>query len=293
MPEMLPGLAPLADRFDAFIVDLWGTVHDGAAPLPGAVDCLERLQAAGKAVAFLSNVPRRVEKAHAMLAQIGIRPDLYDHLYSSGQETWDALLHRADEWHRSFGNRAFYLGPDRHTDMLDEHPALDEAPDIDGADFVLCVGPQEPEWTTLEQHVELLEAAYARGLKMICANPDVVVLRSDGMRALCAGGLAQYYAEKLGGDVRWHGKPYPAVFERCRALLGDPDPARTLVIGDSLTTDIAGANAAGFASALLFGGIHAEHLGVTFGEVPDESDADALYADIGQTPTFGLPALRW
>ena len=293
MSETLPGLADLADQFDAFIVDLWGTVHDGAEPLPGAVDCLQRLQAAGKAVAFLSNVPRRVEQTHAVLAEIGIHRGLYNHLYSSGQETWDALLNRPDEWHRSFGHRAFYLGPERHTDMVSEHPELEGASNLAEADFILCVGPQEPERTKVEQHVDLLEEASSQDLKMVCANPDVVVLRSGGRRALCAGGLAKHYAEELGGDVRWHGKPYPGVFERCQALLGQPDPARVLVVGDSLTTDIAGANAAGLRSALLFGGIHAERLGITFGEQPALEAAQGLYAEHDQAPTYGLPVFRW
>ena len=123
MPDMLPGLAPLADQFDAFIVDLWGTVHDGAAPLPGAVECLERLQAAGKAVAFLSNVPRRVERTHGMLAQIGIGRDLYNHLYSSGQETWDAIATRADAWHRSFGRREILApAPEKVSDRYRPRP---------------------------------------------------------------------------------------------------------------------------------------------------------------------------
>ncbi len=80
MPEMFPGLAPLAERYDSFIIDLWGTAHDGIEPLPGAVDCLEQLQAAGKAVAFLSNVPRRVEQTHGVLAGIGIHRSLYNYL---------------------------------------------------------------------------------------------------------------------------------------------------------------------------------------------------------------------
>ena len=293
MPEMLPSLAPLAERYDAFVIDLWGTVHDGADPLPGAVDCLEQLQAAGKAVAFLSNVPRRVEQIYGVLAKIGIHRDLYNHLYSSGQETWDALAARADDWHQSFGRRAFYLGPDRHTDMVDEHPSLDCVAALAEAEVVLCFGPQEPEKATLDEHLPLLAEAASHGLKMICANPDVVVLRPGGRRALCAGGLAQHYERELGGDVRWHGKPYPAVFARCQSLLGEPDPSRVLVIGDSLTTDVAGANAAGMASALLFGGIHAEALGISFGETPAESAFENLCRQVGQTPTFGLPALRW
>jgi ribonucleotide monophosphatase NagD (HAD superfamily) len=45
--EHLPGFAPLAKRFDGFILDLWGVIHDGVNAFPHAVDCLTRLRAAG------------------------------------------------------------------------------------------------------------------------------------------------------------------------------------------------------------------------------------------------------
>ena len=42
------------------IVDLWGTLHNGIEPLPGALDALERLKAQGKSIALLSNAPFRI-----------------------------------------------------------------------------------------------------------------------------------------------------------------------------------------------------------------------------------------
>ena len=56
------GLSTLSDRYDAFILDLWGTIHDGYRPLPGAVECLDRLCRAGKRILILSNAPRRAGK---------------------------------------------------------------------------------------------------------------------------------------------------------------------------------------------------------------------------------------
>ena len=90
---------------------------------------------------------------------------------------------------------------------------------------------------------------------MICANPDLVV-HHGGRVAICAGTLAQRY-EVLGGTVRWHGKPFPSVYQTCFALLGIADRSRILAIGDSLRTDIAGAEGAGIASLLIAGGVHA------------------------------------
>ena len=42
------GMAAVADRYDAFILDVWGVLHDGVTLYPGVVDTLERLTAAGK-----------------------------------------------------------------------------------------------------------------------------------------------------------------------------------------------------------------------------------------------------
>src|SRR6185503_15783687 len=56
---ILPGLARLAERYDGFILDLWGTIHDGLRPWAGAVECLAELKRRGKRVLLLSNAPRR------------------------------------------------------------------------------------------------------------------------------------------------------------------------------------------------------------------------------------------
>ena len=61
----LAGVSALAGDYDGFVLDLWGVIHDGVEPYPGALDCLARLRAAGKATVLLSNAPRR---ANAMVA---------------------------------------------------------------------------------------------------------------------------------------------------------------------------------------------------------------------------------
>jgi HAD superfamily hydrolase (TIGR01459 family) len=113
----------------------------------------------------------------------------------------------------------------------------------------------------------VLRRALACRLPMVCANPDLVVMHGDRL-ALCAGALAQWYMVE-GGRVRWHGKPYPSVYATCLGLLGIPERARLVAIGDSLRTDIAGAAAAGIDSLLVAGGIHAAEFGMDEDREPD------------------------
>jgi ribonucleotide monophosphatase NagD (HAD superfamily) len=126
---------------------------------------------------------------------------------------------------------------------------------------------------------------------MICANPDLVVRLGD-QNVICAGALAQRY-EALGGRVRWHGKPYPSVYETCFELLGIANRGRILAVGDSLRTDIAGANRAGIDSLLIAGGIHAEEFGLAEGEIPDPARLQATIARSTARPTAAAARFVW
>ena len=66
---------------------------------------------------------------------------------------------------------------------------------------------------------------------MVCANPDLVSVTPEGELVICPGTVARRY-EAIGGFVRWHGKPDPAVYAHCRALY--PEAQRPLGIGDRL-----------------------------------------------------------
>jgi len=283
------GLAALADGHDAFIFDLWGVLHDGVRAYPEAVACLRELKARGKPVLVLSNAPRPAHQVAAKMRAVGIPDDAWDHLMSSGEDAWRHLAQRPTPWYRALGRRMYHLGPDRDRAMREGVDA-EAVTDLDAADFLLNTGPPNDE-RSVEPLVPLLEKAVARGLPMICANPDKVVMRGD-TRELCAGSLAERH-ESLGGTVVYHGKPYPPIYRTCFAMLGDPDPARVAAVGDSLHTDIAGAHAMGMAGIMVTGGIHAEALGVRMGERPDAGALTALCAREGIWPTAALPALRW
>lgn len=278
----LSGLGDIADQYDGFIVDLWGVVHDGINPYPGALDCLRHLQ--GRPVLLLSNAPRRAFAAQQMLRRMGIGDNLYTGILTSGEAVWLALRDRTDPWFARLGTRAFLLGPERDRNVL-EGLGLGAAASPDAADFVVNTGPDdERDPRTLAPFLPTLQACLDARLPMICANPDLEVIRG-GERILCAGALAEHYAA-LGGDVRSIGKPKPAIYDMALDMLG-LEPRRVLAIGDSLRTDIAGAAGAGVDAVWVLGGIHGEELG------GDPMRIAAAAAALGLSPVASVPTFTW
>lgn len=284
-----PGLSAVADRYDAFIIDLWGVMHDGLKAYPAAVEALRQLKRAGKRSVVLSNAPRRAAVIARRNAEIGIPADLPDHLLSSGEDAWQHLKHRPDPWYRALGSRCYHLGPERDLGMRE---GLDLA-FVDGlgeADFILNTGILH-DLDQVDTYRHFLDEGLARGLPMICANPDLIVMRGEAME-ICAGALALDY-EQRGGDVRWHGKPHPEVYRSCFALLEGIAPSRIAAIGDSLRTDVAGAQASGIASIFIAGGIHGEELHVDTKGGVDPEAYEAFMAAAEWKPTLALPFMRW
>lgn len=282
MIEHLRGLAAIADRYDGFILDLWGVIHDGVAPYPGAIDCLARLRGAGKRAVLLSNAPRRAHVAQAGLRAMGIADDLYAACMTSGEATHLALRTRADPWFAALGPRVFHLGPERDRSVLEDLPLVLADGPAD-ADFVLNTGPDDTANPSDPAAFDaVLEDCRAASLPMLCANPDLIVLRS-GVRTVCAGTLALRYRQ-MGGVVRMLGKPDPAIYAPVLGLLGVPR-ARVLAVGDALHTDVAGAAAAGIDACWVLGGIH--------GLTDRHPDAEAEARAEGLIPVATIPGFVW
>src|ERR1035438_5035194 len=117
--ESLRGISSLVDRYDTYVVDLWGTLHNGIVAYPGAVDALARLKGAGKRVALLSNAPRRIKQVIETLEAVGIAADLYDVILTSGESVHRALRDRTDEWHKKLNGACWHLGPERERSVFE------------------------------------------------------------------------------------------------------------------------------------------------------------------------------
>ncbi len=270
-------LSIVIHRYDALILDLWGVVHDGTHLYEGVHDALVKLKEVGKKVIFLSNAPRRDHKVMAVLEHLGVSRDLYVEAMSSGEMGYRWLQGGYSPW----GKKYFYIGPPKDEDILD---GLDfsRAQELYDADFLLNVGFGS-ESQDSENWLPILSVAQAQGLPMLCLNPDLEVVKQTGERFECAGVLAQMY-EGLGGKVTWFGKPYPAVYEHCFDVLRPTPKQRILAIGDSLETDIPGAQNAGIDSILVTGGIL---------KTSTDAEIQKLCDDRGLTPTYIMPKLIW
>ncbi len=283
------GLAALASRYDGFICDLWGVLHDGVTAFPAAIDCLQHLRTAGKQVVILSNAPRRAGEVRDSAARLGILPELHCGVVSSGEAAWQHLRHRPDAFYKSLGTRCYHLGPDRDHGMR-EGLDLEFVEDIAAADFLLNTGAHMAK-DTPEVYAGELEAGAARELPMVCANPDLEVIRG-GRREICAGALARTY-EELGGEVRYHGKPHADIYEACFVALEGIARDRILAVGDSLRTDIVGGQAAGIDSLFIAGGIHAESLDLHGSDASDGALLNTLFAAQDTTPSAAMRSFVW
>jgi len=280
------GMAAIADRYDAFILDVWGVLHDGVTLYPGVVDTLEHLTAAAKPFVMLTNAPRRSAAVAEAMIGMGMPAEFCRHILSSGEATFLHMKERTDPFYARIGNRCLHIGPDRDRNLFDGLD-WDQTDELADADLIVNTGPWE-DGETVADYEDLLGAGIAQGLPMICANPDLEVVRG-GRRIVCAGALALRY-EELGGTVRWFGKPKTEIYDYCFRVLDGFDKSRIAAIGDSFRTDLAGAQNAGIAPILVAAGIHAPELG---GPPPDAAAIGALAAEWDALPAASIPAFVW
>ena len=285
--DILDGIEAIADRYDGYVLDLWGVVHDGRKPYPGVPEALAALKARGKRVVFLTNAPRRAWTVATMLDRMGLDRALYDGIMSSGEASWRMLHDRKHSWFAKLGRRCVHIGPERDLSVVEEG-AAEIVSDPAQADFLLNTGPDDrlgPQ--SADPYRPMLEACAAAKLPMVCVNPDRAVMVA-GKKVICAGALADIYLD-LGGSVMEIGKPDPAVYEPVLDLLGNPARHRVLAIGDTPHTDLAGAQAAGMDALWALTGLAAE----AHGEDPDPARLAAVAHEEGVRPIAAGRALRW
>jgi len=248
---VLTEAGPLLSRYDVVISDVWGVVHDGMLALGPACDALMAYRDGGGTVVLLSNAPGPSGQIAGVLDDKRVPRAAWDRLVTSGDVTRAliAQTHLRKAYHIGWAeDRAVFEGFD--ITLVDE----------DEAELVVATELNDYRNEQPEQYRPLLSRFARRGLPFICGNPDLVVHVGHDLLP-CAGALATIY-EELGGKVAWAGKPHRPAYDlaltAAREARGgrEVDPARVLVIGDAVRTDLAGAAMMGFDSLFIAGGIH-------------------------------------
>jgi HAD superfamily hydrolase (TIGR01459 family) len=285
MTRLIDGLADLAGDYEVLLCDIWGVVHNGRESFPAACAGLARWRAEIGPVVLISNSPRPWPGVAAQLDDLGAPRTAWSAIVTSGDVTRTLLAARAP-------GPAWRIGPKRD-DPLFQGLGLTFA-SVDDARFIACTGPFDDEVETPEDYRTVLTRAAERGLEMVCANPDKVVQRGDRL-IYCGGALAELY-RSLGGSVVMAGKPYAPIYDRAFEIadnaLGRPhERNRTLVIGDGLATDIAGAQVQGLDRLFIANGIHAQEAAP--GGALSLAATTALLARSGLTVQFAMGELVW
>lgn len=288
VPRILPGVRSLVTQYEAFILDLWGVLHDGSQAFPHSAEALRRIRDAGVKTMLLSNAPRRSHVLITQMENFGIPRDLYGEVMSSGEATRQALIERTDPGFAALGKACYHIGPERDLSIYEDVDVrLTET--LDDAEFIVLTGPLELDHD-ISEYETLLGQAAKRKLPAVCANPDRMVIR-QGKRIMCSGAMADRYIEQ-GGSVLWRGKPDAAIYALCLQILGS-HPDRTAMIGDSLETDMQGARNAGISGIWVTGGLHAKELDAGYGKPADPGVIAPLCRRHGLSPTAVLPGFIW
>ena len=248
-PVFLSGLNKIYSQFDIFFVDLWGVIHNGIECYSDALKVLKNLKK-NKKIILISNAPRPNESVQKFLNQINFNANFYDLLITSGDLTRLYLKN-------FYKNKSFYhLGPDRDNSLFSNLECKKTS--LKNANFVICTGVNNNK-DSLNKYFSILEKIKKKNLKMVCANPDLIV-HKGGNAEYCAGSIAKLY-EKMGGSVKYFGKPYRNVYDYAFGCLKknykkNINKRKVLVIGDNLNTDILGANNFKVKNLFIAGGIH-------------------------------------
>jgi HAD superfamily hydrolase (TIGR01459 family) len=295
--QIIDRLAEVSSGYRALFVDLWGTVHDGVRVLPGVNEALMRFRADGGRVILITNSPRPRDGVARQIEPMGVDPDAWDDIATSGDSARMAMYQGA------VGSRVFHIGQTAEDGtpveegffvppkVLDDPVAIERVP-IAEAEGVVCTSPFK-SGGDLAMHRPDLLLAKTRGLKLLCANPDVVVDRG-GTREWCAGAVAELY-EQMGGESLYFGKPHPPIYDLARrrlARFAEVPDADILAIGDGPATDARGAMGEDLDLLFVTGGLGAEETGTTPERGPDPGKLRSYLEEHGLEPRFVMPFFR-
>jgi HAD superfamily hydrolase (TIGR01459 family) len=291
MTQIITNFSDISDQYDAAFVDLWGCMHNGIEAFTAAVAAMQKFRAEGGIVVLVTNSPRPRFSVAEQIAGMGIPTDCYDTIATSGDSARSAMFQGV------IGDKVWFMGEEhRDADFFKPLSVLDNPVEIkkvplDEATGIVCCGPFDTQADPNINRPEFL-LARERGLKLLCANPDIIVDRGE-TREWCAGALAKLYTD-MGGESLYFGKPHPPIYDLARLRLAGlqllSSEPRIICIGDGIGTDVLGGVQEDLDTLFITGGLAAAET-----KTVEQPDADALASYLEKeimSPTYAIGFLR-
>jgi glycerol-1-phosphatase len=233
---------PLADRFDGLLIDLDGVVWIGREPVPGSVEALQALLAAGKRIVFITNNPGRLPQAYTERLQgLGIDAGP-EQIVTAGMVVARLAGEAAGE-----NGTAFVLGGSPLKEMVAAAGArLLEGEEAERADVVVVSGHKGFDYA------ELRTAKFAldHGARLFATSHDPT-MPFPGGELPGTGAVLAAIEVASGKQATIAGKPERHLFEMAREVVGE---GRVAMVGDRISSDIDGGRAAGLETVLVLSG---------------------------------------
>lgn len=249
------GISDISDTYMGFILDQWGVLHDGHKAYDGVVECLRELRGRRKTIVMLSNSALRADVISGQLEDMGILPEFYDSIVSSGEMIASGLMQQNEGIFKNIGKRCYLFGDGEAEDIF-AGTDIELVEDVKKADFIMIAGSDGPALHE-DQYVPVLKEGVRRGIKAICINPDSHALL--GANYLMGPGLIARRYQDFGGVVHYIGKPHGLIFRHCIRIMQQAEvyPSQTVMIGDTMAHDIMGAHYSNIDTCLVKMGMHA------------------------------------
>lgn len=230
----------LLDRYDALLFDLDGTVYRGERAIDGAAEAVEAAHRHHTTVRFVTNnASRGPDEVAAHLTEIGI-PAAPDEVSTSSQAAAQVLKNGTAGKVLVVGSQAL----EREVELVGLTPTRTAGDDVAAVVQGLS---KDTGWRDLAEATVALNA----GARWVACNIDPTLPTERGMLP-GNGSFVAALKTATGREPEIAGKPAePLMNEAIRAA----NAAHPLAIGDRLDTDIAGADAVGIDSLLVFSGV--------------------------------------
>ena len=256
MTKVINSFSEISDKYNVFILDQWGVMHDGHYGYDHAIDAVKHLIYKNKQLIIISNSSKRRISSINSLKDLGFDKNNFIEVMTSGEMIWQELKDFSYKYDFKTKN-CFHIFDSSKEDGKDFRIGLEKFKFIDNikdANFILACTPFQN--TKPIDYIPILKEALEMNLIMFCANPDFVTVEENNDKNIyCMGTIADLY-DHMGGKVVILGKPSKEIYLKSCKQLDQINKSKTIAVGDSLDHDILGASNFGVDSVLITSGIH-------------------------------------